>query len=84
MGRASNSAMFDTWKAEVLRLATEKLSISDVWAADDPYDLFGYAGACFETGVSAERFFNEIFSDDLARLAGDEALAEDSAIANTP
>lgn len=62
---------FIEWKAACVTAAKNlELGLEDMWASDDPYDLFEAAEEAFEEGEDPISFIEETFEEDLARAEG--------------
>jgi flagellar motor component MotA len=67
------------WKAACIQASVNLgLAVEDMWASDDPYDLFEQASEAFAEGVDPETFIREIFEEDLARNEHDDHQAAEA------
>jgi hypothetical protein len=63
---------FETWKKRAQEHADEVVpGLEPLWTEDDPYELFEVATVAYSMGQDPKAFIEEMFGEDLARMAGE-------------
>lgn len=69
----------EAWKAACVAASVDLgLSVEDMWADGDNYEMFDHVIEAFESGVEPLTFIQEIFEEDLADMEHEEHQFADS------
>jgi hypothetical protein len=69
----------EAWKAACVTASVDLgLSVEDMWAEGDLYEMFDHVAEAFESDVDPLTFIQEVFEEDLADMDHEEQQFADS------